>query len=76
MYKHMPEPFQVPLFHKQYPPRTRQTANDEVILGLGALRVFLPQAGFADLVDTLASRCSQGELAAALESLNCLYGDL
>lgn len=55
---------------------TRETANNEVILGLGVLRVFLPETGFAELVETLVSRCSQGELAAALESLNCLYGDL
>lgn len=52
------------------------TASQEVIVGFDALRIWLPDAGFADLVSALVTSCGQGELAAVLESLNCLYGDL
>lgn len=61
--------------HVMFSPRA--TASNEVIVGLEALRLWLPEAGFAELASSLVTRCGQGgELAAVLESLNCLYGDL
>ncbi|WP_263064746.1 transcriptional regulator [Dickeya dadantii] len=52
------------------------TAIQEVIVGLDALRVYLPKEGFAVLVTQLVKRCEHGELAVTLESLRCIYGDL
>lgn len=46
------------------------------MLGLDALRVYLPEAGFAELIGSLVTRCEHGQLSQTLESLRCLYGDL
>lgn len=54
----------------------RETAAQDVVVGLDALRLWLPEEGFAVLARELVLRCGNGEFAAALESLNCLYGDL
>lgn len=54
----------------------QKTADNQVIIGLDALRVYLPEAGFAERVTTLVTRCEQSELTSTLESLRCLYGDL
>jgi len=55
---------------------TRVTASQDVMLGLDALRVYLPEAGFAELARSLVTRCEHGQTSQALEGLRCLYGDL
>ncbi|HEY2452371.1 MAG TPA: transcriptional regulator [Scandinavium sp.] len=52
------------------------SASREVTVGLEAMRVFVPEAGFEDLVRELVTRCEQGPLAQTLDSLRCLWGDL
>lgn len=52
------------------------TAGNEVIVGLDALRLWLPEAGFDTLVRKLTAKCAEGALAEALDGLRCLYGDL
>lgn len=54
----------------------RVTASQDVMFGLDALRVYLPEAGFAELIGSLVTRCEHGQLSQTLESLRCLYGDL
>lgn len=55
---------------------TRVTASQDVMLGLDALRVYLQEAGFAELARSLVTRCEHGQTSQALEGLRCLYGDL
>ncbi|MDX6917784.1 transcriptional regulator [Pectobacterium carotovorum] len=54
----------------------RETADNQVVIGLDTLRVYLTEARFAELVPEFVTCFSNGELTASLESLQCLYGDL
>jgi len=55
---------------------TRVTASQDVMLGLDALRVYLPEAGFDTLVSQLTAAAETGTLSETLNGLRCLYGDL
>lgn len=54
----------------------RETASQHVVVGLDALRLFLPEEGFTTLTKELVTRSNEGELGDALSALACLYGDL
>lgn len=60
--------------HAMFTPRA--TSAQDVMTGLGALRMYLPEEGFAALASELVSRCEHGQLHQTLESLRCIYGDL
>ncbi|MEI3777128.1 transcriptional regulator, partial [Pectobacterium brasiliense] len=55
---------------------TRETAGNDVVVGLDSLRIWVPEAGFTALASALVTHCGQGTLATVLDDLNCLYGDL
>ncbi|MEI7381219.1 hypothetical protein WBW39_15055 [Pectobacterium versatile] len=55
---------------------TRETAGNDVVVGLDSLRIWVPEAEFTALASALVTHCGQGTLATVLDDLNCLYGDL
>lgn len=51
-------------------------AGSAGFIGLDALRVFMDDGEFDQLITQLVEASEQGALATALEDLRCIYGDL
>lgn len=54
----------------------RAAASNQVIIGLDAMRLFMPEPVYAEWIAELVNCCEHGELASAIDTLRCLYGDL
>lgn len=54
----------------------RATARQQAIVGLDALRLYMPEDALQILIREMVLRCESGELSQTLDSLRCLYGDL
>lgn len=61
-------------YHAMFMPRA--TSGQDVMIGLDALRVYLPEDGFVALASEFVGHCEHGQLHQTLESLRCIYGDL